>query len=62
MDTEPKTMDTFFDHLGKAGQPTKLGAGLVRRAARHMMAFAAVAPGSRVLEIGPLLRVADYQP
>jgi SAM-dependent methyltransferase len=53
MDTEPKTIDTFFDHLGKAGQPTKLGTGFVRRAARRMLAFAAVGPGSRVLEVGP---------
>jgi len=53
MDTEAKTTDAFFDHLGKAGQPTKLGAQFVRRAARRMLAFAAVAPGSRVLEVAP---------
>jgi len=53
MADEHKTTEAFFDHLRKAGQPTGLGLRFVRRAAAHMLAFAAVPPGSRVLEIGP---------
>ncbi|MCU0915293.1 MAG: class I SAM-dependent methyltransferase [Planctomycetes bacterium] len=50
---EQKTTDAFFDHLRKAQQPTAVGLRFVRRAAAHVLAFAAVPPGSRVLEIGP---------
>ena len=53
MTTEQKTTDAFFDHLQKAEQPTKLGTRFVRGAARRILAFAEVPPGSRVLEIGP---------
>jgi len=53
MTSEDKTTETFFGHLSKADQPTNIGAKLVQRAARRIFAFADVAPGSRVLEIGP---------
>jgi SAM-dependent methyltransferase len=53
MNSEPKTTNTFFDHLQKAEQPTRLGAGLVRRASRRILEFADVAPGGNILEIGP---------
>jgi SAM-dependent methyltransferase len=43
----------FFDHLRKAEQPTGVGLRLVRRAFERMLTFAAVAPGSSILEIGP---------
>jgi SAM-dependent methyltransferase len=39
--------------LHKAERPTGLGMRLVRRAAERIFAFADVAPGSSVLEIGP---------
>ncbi len=48
-----KTTEAFFDHLRKAQQPTGLGLRLARRAFERMLAFAAVAPGSSILEIGP---------
>lgn len=48
-----ETMNTFFDHLGKAERPTGPGQWLVRRASRQILAFADVPPASRVLEIGP---------
>jgi SAM-dependent methyltransferase len=44
---------TFFDHLNKEQRPTGLGMRFVRRAAQRILAFAGVAPGSSVLEIGP---------
>jgi len=50
---EQETTDTFFDHLRKAEQPTGLGMRFIRRASERILAFADVAPGSRVLEIGP---------
>jgi SAM-dependent methyltransferase len=50
---EQTTTDAFFDHLRKAEQPTGWGLRFVRRAAQRMLAFAAVPPGSRILEIGP---------
>jgi len=53
MNGEQKTTDTFFDHLQKAEQPTRLGAGLVRRASRRILEFADVTPGASILEIGP---------
>ncbi len=49
----PETTDAFFDHLRKAEQPTGLGMRFVRRAAARILAFADVAPGGSVLEIGP---------
>jgi SAM-dependent methyltransferase len=53
MTDEKKTTDAFFDHLRKAQRPTKLGMRFVRGAARRVLAFADVAPGSSILEIGP---------
>ena len=53
MTSEHQETDRFFDHLSQADRPTRLGARWARRAARHMFAMAGVAPGSRVLEIGP---------
>lgn len=49
----PETTDAFFDHLGKAEQPTGLGMRFMRRASERMLAFADVAPNASVLEIGP---------
>lgn len=49
----PETTETFFDHLGKAERPTGLGMRFIRRASERIFAFADVAPGSSVLEIGP---------
>jgi SAM-dependent methyltransferase len=49
----PETTDAFFDHLRKAEQPTGLGMRFVRRAAERILAFADIAPGGSVLEIGP---------
>lgn len=49
----PETTETFFDHLGKAERPTGLGMRFMRRASERIFAFADVAPGSSVLEIGP---------
>jgi SAM-dependent methyltransferase len=53
MTDEQKTTEAFFDHLRKAQQPTGLGLRLARRAFERMLAFAAVTPGSSILEIGP---------
>ena len=53
MTDEQKTTEAFFDHLRKAEQPTGLGLRFVRRASERILAFADVAPGSSVLEIGP---------
>lgn len=53
MTTEQKTTEAFFDHLRKAEQPTGLGMRFARRASERIFGFADVAPGSRVLEIGP---------
>jgi SAM-dependent methyltransferase len=50
---EQKTAEAFFDHLRKAEQPTGAGLRWMRRAFERMLAFADVAPGSRILEIGP---------
>ncbi len=51
MSTE--TTDAFFDHLQKAERPTALGMRFMRRASERILAFADVAPGQSVLEIGP---------
>ncbi len=53
MTDEQKTTKAFFDHLQKAAPPTKLGLRFVRGAARQILAFADLVPGSRILEIGP---------
>jgi SAM-dependent methyltransferase len=53
MTDEQKTTEAFFDHLRKAEQPTGLGLRFVRQASRRILAFADVAPGSSILEIGP---------
>jgi len=53
MTDEQKTADAFFDHLRKAEQPTGLGLRFVQRASEQILAFAEVAPGSSILEIGP---------
>lgn len=53
MTDERKTTEAFFDHLRKAEKPTGLGLRLVRQASQRILAFADVAPGSSVLEIGP---------
>ena len=53
MTDEQKTADAFFEHLRTAEQPTGLGLRWVRRASQRILAFAEVAPGSRILEIGP---------
>jgi SAM-dependent methyltransferase len=50
---EQKTAEAFFDHLRKAEQPTGVGLRFLRRAFERMLAFAEVAPGSSILEIGP---------
>ena len=53
MTDEHKTTEGFFDHLQKAGGPTRLGVWFVRLSSRRILAFAGAAPGSSVLEIGP---------
>jgi len=53
MTDEQKTTGAFFDHLRTAEQPTGLGLRWVRRASQRILDFAEVAPGSRVLEVGP---------
>jgi len=53
MTDEQKTVDAFFEHLRQAEQPTGLGLRWARRASQRILAFADMAPGSRVLEIGP---------
>jgi SAM-dependent methyltransferase len=53
MTDEQKTVEAFFDHLRTAGEPTGLGRRWVRRATERILAFAEMAPGSSVLEIGP---------
>jgi len=53
MTSEDKKTERFFDHLSRADRPTKLGARWVQRAAQRLLAFAEMASGSRVLEIGP---------
>ncbi|MBP8910382.1 MAG: class I SAM-dependent methyltransferase [Phycisphaerae bacterium] len=49
----PETTETFFDHLGKAQGPTRLGMRFLRRAAERIFAFADIPSGGSVLEIGP---------
>jgi SAM-dependent methyltransferase len=48
-----ETTETFFDHLGKAERPTGLGMRFIRQASERIFAFADIAPGGSVLEIGP---------
>lgn len=53
MTEDRQANETFFDHLGKADRPTRVGGRLTQLAARRMFRFADTAPRSRVLEIGP---------
>ena len=53
MDNQNKENDAFFDHFSQRDKPTNAGMRLVRALARKIFAYAGIAPGQSVLEIGP---------
>jgi SAM-dependent methyltransferase len=53
MGNQEKDPDTFFDHFSRADKPTRIGEWFVTALARKIFRYAQIAPGGRVLEIGP---------
>jgi SAM-dependent methyltransferase len=53
MENQSTEHDAFFNHFSQRDKPTNAGMRLVRALARKIFDYAEIAPGQRVLEIGP---------